>query len=248
MKILLFLVFVLLTVPLSAQTWHVRKIAEGGVIHRFFDTSPISPSGRYAALFRLPYEDHAPVAGDAGTVTVIDMVTGVEVFSVSTRGWEMQLGANVQWGSSDSELFYNDVDPDTWEPYAVCADIFTGKTERCPGTVFMVSPDGKKLLSYDLKKSRFAQAGYGVVVPDSEVSRNWGPVEDDGVYVTDLATGHCRMVASIADIYRETVPSIAVENPEKYEYYCEMSRCALRYEGYLKRVRRKLNRLNQNGK
>ena len=35
---------------------------------------------------------------------------------------------------------------------------------------------------------------------------------------------------------------------EKYEYYCEMSRCASRYEGYLKRVRRKLNRLNQNGK
>lgn len=220
MKLLLFFVFVLLTVPLSAQTWHTRKIADGGVIHRFFDTSPISPSGRYAALFRLPYEDHAPVAGDAGTVIVIDMVTGVEVFSVSTRGWEMQLGANVQWGCSDSELFYNDVDPDTWKPYAVCADIFTGKTERCPGTVFMVSPDGKKLLSYDLKKSRFAQAGYGVVVPDSEVSRNWGPVEDDGVYVTDLVTGHCRMIASIADIYRETVPSIAVENPEKYEYYC----------------------------
>ena len=59
MKILLPFVLAMLTLPLPAQTWHVRKIADGGVIHRFFDTSPISPSGRYAALFRLPVPDYS---------------------------------------------------------------------------------------------------------------------------------------------------------------------------------------------
>ena len=30
---------------------------KGRTIHRFFDSSPFSPSGRYMALFRLPQED-----------------------------------------------------------------------------------------------------------------------------------------------------------------------------------------------
>ena len=33
---------------------------EGRCIHRFFDTSPISPAGRYMALFRMPQEESTP--------------------------------------------------------------------------------------------------------------------------------------------------------------------------------------------
>ena len=197
-----------------------RPVAEGGCIHRFFDTSPISPSGRYIAVFRLPYEDHAPVAGDEGEVVVLELETGKQVWSAMTRGWEMQMGANVQWGASDEQLFYNDVDTDTWTDHAVCANIFSGEKKICAGTVFMASPDGKKLSSYNLQKSRFAQTGYGVIVPDSKVSRNIGPVEDDGVYVTDLEKNECTMVASIKDIYEKSVPSIRIDDPENYEYYC----------------------------
>ncbi len=197
-----------------------RPVAEGGCIHRFFDTSPISPSGKYIAVFRLPYEDHAPAAGDEGEVVVLELATGRQVYSAMTRGWEMQMGANVQWGATDRELFYNDVDTDTWSDFAVCADIFTGEVRRCAGTVFMVSPDGTKLSSYNLQKSRFAQTGYGVIVPDWKVSRNIGPVADDGVYVTDLEKNECRMIASIKDIYEKSVPSIRIDDPENYEYYC----------------------------
>ncbi len=198
----------------------VEMVADGGCIHRFFDTSPVSPSGRYIALFRLPYEDHSPAAGDKGEVIVKDLRTGKTVYSELTCGWEMQLGANVQWGASDRELFFNDVDTTTWEAFAWKVDFRKGKKERCPGTVFMASPDGKKLLSYDLRKSRFAQAGYGVIVPDSAVTRNIGPVSDDGVYLTDLEDGSCRMIASIRDIYEKAEPSIRTSNPENYEYYC----------------------------
>lgn len=203
-----------------AQAPRTRIIADGGCIHRFFDTSPISPSGKYIALFQLPYEDKSPVAGDAGEVIVKEIASGRTVYTQKTCGWEMQLGANVQWGASDNELFYNDVDTTTWEAYAVKANFATGEKVRCGGTVFMVSPDGSKLLSYDLKKSRFAQVGYGVIVPDSTVTRNIGPVSDDGVYLTDLSDGTCKMIASIQDIYATSIPSIAIPNPEEYEYYC----------------------------
>lgn len=198
----------------------IRLVAEGGCIHRFFDTSPISPSGKYIALFRFPDEIHSPRPGSLGEVFIQDVESGEVVFSIPSCGWEMQLGANVQWGKSDEELFYNDVDTTTWQAYAVRLNFKTGEKMRCEGTVFMVSPDGNELLSYDLCKSRLAQVGYGVIVPDSAVRRNVGPVADDGVYVTDLKTNSCHMIASLADIYEKSVPSIAISNPNDYEYYC----------------------------
>lgn len=152
-----------------------QLVAENGVIHRFFDTSPVSPSGKYAALFELPYEGKKPVAGDAGKVLVVELPSMKRVFETESRGWETQMGANVQWGASDADLFYNDVDPKTWEEFAVRLDFKTGKKTRLAGTVFMVSSDGKKLVSHNLRKSRFAQVGYGVIVPDAFAKRNVGP-------------------------------------------------------------------------
>lgn len=197
-----------------------RLISKGKVIHRFFDTSPISPSGKYIALFRLPYENVSPKPGDTGEVVVIDLKDLSEVCVVETRGWETQLGANVQWGATDKELFYNDVDTETWDAFAVKFNFLSGEKQRLSGTVFMATTDGKRLASYDLKKSRFAQVGYGVVVQNDQVSRNRGLVADDGVYVTDVEKNETRMIASIRDIYEQTVPSIAIPNPEDFEYYC----------------------------
>lgn len=198
----------------------IRLVAKGGCIHRFFDTSPISPSGKYIALFRFFDEEHSPHPGDMGEVFVQDLESGEIVFSTLTRGWEMQLGANVQWGKNDEELFYNDVDTITWKAYAVRVNFKKQKKIRCAGSVFMVSPDGDKLLSYDLCKSRLAQVGYGVVVPDSVLAHNVGPVSDDGVYLTDLNTNKSKMIASLSDIYKNSIPSIAITDPENYEYYC----------------------------
>lgn len=38
----------------------VKTVSTGRVIHRFFDTSPLSPSGMFKALFRMPYENKSP--------------------------------------------------------------------------------------------------------------------------------------------------------------------------------------------
>lgn len=121
-KMLYFLIVYIITcVSSTAQNTesnikHVKitKVSTGKIIHRFFDTSPLSPSGRYLALFRFPYEDHSPKAGDAGDVVLVDMKTGKERVVAQSRGWEMQLGAQVQWGKNDKELYFNDVDTTTW--------------------------------------------------------------------------------------------------------------------------------------
>ncbi|MFA5192484.1 MAG: hypothetical protein WC740_17395 [Verrucomicrobiia bacterium] len=190
------------------------------MLHRFFDTSPISPSGRFLALFRMPYENRTPAPGDAGDVVVIDLRSGQERVVAQSRGWEVQVGANVQWGRSDAELYFNDVDPETWKAFAVQFDPISGKRRVLDGTVFMVSPDGATLLSHNLIKSSRAQPGYGVIIPGDRVGRNIGPVADDGLYVTDTRTGRCRMLVSLKTLYEKALLSIGIADAASCEYYC----------------------------
>jgi hypothetical protein len=198
----------------------VVRIATGRIIHRFFDTSPISPSGRYMGLFRLPNEVRPPQPGEAGDVVVVDLETGTERVVAQSRGWETQMGANVQWGVTDAELYFNDVDPATWTPFAVQLDPGTGRTRRMEGTVFTVSPDGKLLTSYNLISSRRIQVGYGVVLPEDRTPRNLGPVAHDGLFVTDVATGRSRMIASIRDIVERARPRLEIPHAGRCEFYC----------------------------
>ncbi|SFQ81057.1 TolB family protein [Hymenobacter arizonensis] len=204
----------------GAATVPVVKVSTGRVIHRFFDTSPMSPSGRYLALFRFPEETRAPKPGEVGEVVLVDRQTGKERVVAQSRGWEMQMGANVQWGATDQDLYFNDVDPATWQAFAVRLNPLTGKSRRMGGTVFMVSNDGKYLASYNLVSSRYAQVGYGVVLPDANTPHNYGPVATDGLDVTSTATGVRKRIVSIRDIYEKSVPSLAIPNPNDFEYYC----------------------------
>lgn len=215
----------------------VARIATGRIIHRFFDTSPISPSGRYVGLFRLPQENRPPLPGEAGEVVVVDLQTGRERVVASTRGWEVQMGANVQWGRTDADLFFNDVDPGTWRAFAVQLDIATGKKRMLDGTVFTVSPDGTQLTSYNLIASRKIQVGYGVVVPEERIRKNAGPVDDDGWFATDIASGKTRMIASIRDVYEKAVPKLEIPHAGRCEFYCfqiRWNRQGTRVMGFLR--------------
>jgi len=199
---------------------NVRKVSSDKVIHRFFDTSPLSPSGKLLALFRMPYENKSPQPVDAGDVIIVDMQSGKERVVAQSRGWEVQLGANVQWGESDHQLLFNDVDTITWKAFCVVFDPSTGKSRRLSGTIFMASNDGKLIASYDLIKSSYAQVGYGVVIPKSLIQKNIGPVDDDGIYITDIASGKTKRIVTIKEIYEKSIPSIAIPNQQDYEFYC----------------------------
>jgi hypothetical protein len=190
-----------------------------GCIHRFFDTSPFSPSGRYLAVFQLPFEDRQPEPGEVGQVRVIDLHTGENRVVAETAGWEPQMGANLNWGGSDQELFFNDVDPATWEAFAWKLDPLSGRRERMGGPVYHASPDGRWLISANMATMRRTQPGYGVVIPLDRLRRNVGPAVDDGFYLTDTATGKTRLLVSVADLLARADPPVGVENPAASEIY-----------------------------
>jgi hypothetical protein len=174
-----------------------------GMIHRFHDTSPFSPSGRYLALTRLAAEDRLPVPGDVAGIVVVDLESGDVRTVAETRGADTQLGAHVQWGADDHSLYFNDVDTSAWRPFGVRLDPTTGERRALAGTVYSVSSDGTKAASPCLLRTARTQAGYGVIVPPGHVPRNVGAPDDDGLYVTDTATGASTLLVSIARIFAE---------------------------------------------
>jgi hypothetical protein len=197
----------------------LRKVADKRVIHRFFDTSPISPSGRFIALIRFGDESRSVRPGDVSDIVLVDLKSGQERVIAQTHGFELQLGAQVQWGSTDKELFFADVDIATWKSRTILINPRTGKRRELDGPLFMVSPDGKQICGHDMTTARFAQVGYGVVVPDDKAPRVVGPSATNGVYVTDVSSGKSRLVATSAAIFAVLSLLVPIERPQSYEFY-----------------------------
>lgn len=101
------------------QSVLVPVAAGGHTLHRFFDTSASSPSGRYLAYLRLPNASQSPSCKDCITYSSADIIVdgivegGWEVVE-TTHAWDTQLGAQLQWGSTDTELFYNVLQEDAF--------------------------------------------------------------------------------------------------------------------------------------
>lgn len=191
----------------------------GRAIHRFFDTSPISPSGRYIALTRFPFEDRVPQPGDVAEVLLIDLENGEERVVADTRGWDSQLGAQVQWGVDDSQLFFNDVEISTWRPFGVSLDPSSGRRQELNGTVYMVSPDGRRLASPSLLQTGATQKGYGVIVPPEAVTLNQGAPDDDGLFITDVETGACRLLVSLRQIVESAEPAFDLDQRADGDFF-----------------------------
>ena len=174
----------------------------GGCIVRFFDTPAISPGGGHVACFRLPFEDRLPRPGEAGEVVVIDLERGEERVVATTRGWEPQLGAQVQWGGDDRTLFFSDFDTGRWEPRAVRLDLDSGARTTWDAPLYHVSPDGRRFIGTHPKLMRRTQTGYGVVVPDEHLGDRVGAPEDDGVWLTDAGAGTTTLLHPLRSVRR----------------------------------------------
>lgn len=191
----------------------------GGAIHRFFDTSPLSPSGRYLAVFRLPQERELPQPGERGEVCLVDLATGEDRTLATTAGWEPQMGANLNWGRGDETLFFNDLDTNTWQPFAWRVNPQTGEKQRIGNGVYQASPDGQFLATMNLVTMRRTQFGYGVVVPDDRVPRNVGLRDDDGLFLTDVRTGLATLMLSLRQFVEAGGEQMGIDKPDDWEVY-----------------------------
>lgn len=187
------------TIKRPRSTYDVRWRVVGGArtTHRFFDSSAISPSGRYVCATRTRREGPADVTpGDVAEVVVYDLQKKRKdrfpvVYRRPTAAWDAQLGAQVQWGASDDELYFNDVVGTRGDGAPIVrgvrSDWQRGRETRLPTPVYHVTRDGARAAApRDLAALRMTQDGYGVVATPAQLRHLES--QKDGVHVLDLRT------------------------------------------------------------
>lgn len=195
-------------------------------IHRFFDSSPISPSGRYIALLLiLGGENVRTTELEVAEVVVYNLLLGPASKKIiaSTTAWDSQTGCHIQWGASDESLFFNirvtevatnsdkndvskkaKIESSTKKNIkcrglrGVTHNIFTAVSRMLDCPVYHVSPNGLFAVSPDLTKIGYTQLGYGV--PSRFARRNSNAPNSDGVYLINIRTGKCRLLSSLHDL------------------------------------------------
>jgi hypothetical protein len=174
--------------------------ADGFYVHTYYDVCPFSPSQRYLAATRLPYQDHNAVFGDAADVCVIDLQEQTIETVYTTKSWGFQTGANVNWGATDRHLYTNDVIDGT----AVCVriDLDSGETKAFAGPIYHIAPDESCVISFPLELLDITQVGYGVPSKDPRNPRSLPPgaAKDEGLWRTDLRTNEKELLVSLADL------------------------------------------------
>ncbi len=180
---------------------------DGYFVHTYFDVTPFSPSGRYMAVSKLPFQDHIPSLGDLAEVCVIDLKEQTIETVFSTKTWGFQTGTNVQWGGSDRYVYTNDLIDG--RAVMIQIDLSSGDTKAYSRSMYNISRDGKYGIGFPLELLNVTQQGYGM--PSREVDNPPGlsdeAAEDEGVWRTDLETGESILLYSVADVASQ-VPEI----------------------------------------
>jgi len=173
---------------------------EQSYVHTYFDVTPFSPSKRYLAVTRLPFDNRYPVLGDQAEVCIIDLEEQSIRAVYKTRCWGYQTGANVNWGATDRHLYANDV----IDGRAVCVgiDLETTETLVYAGPLYTIRPDESCVLAFPHELRDVTQPGYGVPpkVLDSFATLPPGASKNEGIWRTDLKTNEKQLLVSLADV------------------------------------------------
>ena len=122
---------------------------DGYFVHTYFDVTPFSPSGRYMAVSKLPFQDHIPLLGDLAEVCVIDLKEQTIETVFSTKTWGFQTGTNVQWGGSDRYVYTNDLIDG--RAVMIQIDLSSGDTKAYSRSMYNISRDGKYGIGFPLE-------------------------------------------------------------------------------------------------
>ena len=173
---------------------------DGFYIHTFFDVCPFSPSGRFLAVTRLPFQDHLQSYGDIAEICVIDLENQRIRTVYRTRAWDFQLGANLNWGKDDSRLYTNDIIGSD----AVCVkiDLQSGEITAFSGPMYHLAPDESSVIGFPPDLINVTQKGYGVprFRPLDKIE---GAPGDQGLWKTILKDRKTHLLVSLEQAFRE---------------------------------------------
>jgi hypothetical protein len=171
---------------------------DGYYIHTFYDVCPFSPTERYLAVNKFPFQHRRPELGDLCDICIIDLENETIETVYRTRGWGLQIGAQLQWGTTDRYLYTNDIIGH--EAVCVRIDLENGMVKAFSGPKYDIAPDESSVIGFPLDYINDTQPGYGV--PEfRDRSMITGAPDNQGLWQTDLQTNEKRLLLSLKDAY-----------------------------------------------
>jgi hypothetical protein len=178
---------------------------DGLYLHTFYDVCPFSPSQRYLAVTRFPFQHRQPNPGDRAEVCVIDLQEETIETVYATAGWGVQLGANLNWGKTDRHLYTNDVI--NGQPVCVQLDLEAGTTKAFAGPMYHIAPDESCVIGFPLDLINATQFGYGVPVDWENVPQlSQDDYATQGLWRTSLTDNKKELLISIEQL-RSSIPN-----------------------------------------
>lgn len=197
---------------------------DGFYVHTYYDVCPFSPSERYYAVTKIPFQNKMPVLGDAAEVCVVDLHEQTIQTVFTTKCWGYQTGANLNWGATDRHLYTNDVIGGT----AVCVriDIETGETKAFDGPLYHIAPDESCVIGFPHELRDITQLGYGVPPkkPGNLAGLPPGAAKAEGIWRTDLKTGAKTLLVSLADVASKVPSPPSKEGGTYYFWHSKFNR------------------------
>jgi hypothetical protein len=196
-----------------------------GPRHHFFGyighvgNTPWNGDGRYLVALRTSFQDHMPAANDAADIVLLDARDNYSVVKIEeTRAWNFQQGTMFYWNpdAPDTQLFFNDRDPETSRVFTVLYDIAEKKRirefrfEDTPFANGGVAQKGGFFLGLNYARLAWLRPVTGY--PDA---RDWTAgvlhPKDDGLFKVDIQTGEKRLLVSyhqLAEALRPSRPDV----------------------------------------
>jgi hypothetical protein len=166
--------------------------------HHFFgyyDKCPWSTDSKYLLSIEVPFMDHFPQMEPAN-IGLINLGNGNR-FSVlaTTRAWNWQQGAMLQWLPSSSDtIFFNDCIDRQF--VSVKLNITNGKREIFSRPIAALSHSGKSALSLNFARLYNTRRDYGYSGLSDPWEKQLYP-ENDGIYFLDLNNGKYQLIVTI---------------------------------------------------
>eukprot|EP01036_Dinobryon_divergens_P022025 gene22025-30257_t len=172
----------------------------------------MSPSNRFVAYTEFPFSPNSipPNAATVGRIRIFDTISKNNIAVEDSPIWGSQVGSHVQWGQSDKILYYNSIsNPSRNYSFSkpkisgIAFNIVSGERQILDCPIYHISPDGRWGICPNLSTIHRTQRGYGI---DSEPIRKSLKLDegivssskaDDGIYLTDLKSGKCRLLVTL---------------------------------------------------
>ncbi len=179
------------------------RVTEGPLNHFFgyYDKSPWNKSGEFILSLETDIYNSQPQDHDIAKVGIIRISDGKWMEVASTKAWNWQQGAMLQWYPEDYEnlIIFNDREENSF--IARIVSISSKKeVHRLLLPIYAIDPKGRYALSLNFARLHRTRPGYGYAGVEDKWEKDLHPSED-GIYRIDLKTGDYKLIISIEQIY-----------------------------------------------